>query len=73
LDLRVRARFLRLYYGTGPRGRAGVEGVFTASPDAMRIGCEHFAGQKHDWRAVGRVLAGGAPILARAALRTPRD
>jgi flavin-dependent dehydrogenase len=64
LDLRVRARFLQLYYGRGPRVRAGVERVFTDSPDVMRIGCEHFGGQTHDWRAVGKVLIRGASMLA---------
>jgi hypothetical protein len=64
LDLRVRARFLQFYYGTGPRVRAGVEHVFTDSPDAMRIGCEHFGGQAHDWRSVGKVLVRGASMLA---------
>jgi flavin-dependent dehydrogenase len=64
LDLRVRARFLQLYYGTGPRTRAGVERVFTDSPDAMRIGCEHFGGQAHDWRSVGKVLVRAASMLA---------
>jgi flavin-dependent dehydrogenase len=56
-DLRIRTRFLRLYYGPT---RAEVERFFVESPEAMRIGCEHFAAQPHDWLLVGEVVARGA-------------
>jgi flavin-dependent dehydrogenase len=63
-DLRIRARFLRLYYGPA---RADVERFFVDAPDAMHIGCEHFAAQPHDWLRVGEVVARGAAAwLARA-------
>jgi flavin-dependent dehydrogenase len=63
-DLRIRARFLRLYYGPA---RAEVERFFVESTDAMHIGCEHFAAQPHDWLTVGEVFARGAAMwIARA-------
>jgi flavin-dependent dehydrogenase len=63
-DLRIRAWFLRLYYGPA---RAEVERLFVESADAIKIGCEHFAAQPHDWLTVAEVLARGvATWLARA-------
>jgi flavin-dependent dehydrogenase len=63
-DLRIRTRFVRLYYGPA---RADVERFFAQSPEAMRIGCEHFAAQPHDWLLVGEVVARGAATwIARA-------
>jgi flavin-dependent dehydrogenase len=56
-DLRIRARFVRLYYGSA---RADVERFFVESPEALHIGCEHFAAQPHDWLGVGEVIARGA-------------
>jgi flavin-dependent dehydrogenase len=62
-DLRVRTRFLSLYYGAS---RAVVERAFVESPDALYVGCQHFAAQPHDWLQVGEVVArGGATLLAR--------
>jgi flavin-dependent dehydrogenase len=63
-DLRVRALFLRAFYGPA---RAEVERFFVGSPDAMHIGCEHFAARPHDWLLVGEVAArGSAQWMARA-------
>lgn len=56
-DLRVRAWFLRLFYGPA---RADVERFFLESPDAMWIGCEHFAARPHDWLSVAEVAARGS-------------
>jgi flavin-dependent dehydrogenase len=62
-DLRVRAAFARLYYGAA---RVEVERFFTESPEAMFIGCRHFAAWPQDWLQVGEVVArGGARLLAR--------
>jgi flavin-dependent dehydrogenase len=64
LDLRIRALFLRAFYGPA---RAEVERFFVGSPDAMQIGCEHFAARPHDWLRVGEVAArGSAQWVARA-------
>jgi flavin-dependent dehydrogenase len=64
LDLRIRARFVRAYYGPA---RAELERFFVGSPDAMQIGCEHFAARPHDWLTVGEVVArGSAQWVARA-------
>jgi flavin-dependent dehydrogenase len=57
LDLRIRALFLRAYYGPA---RAEVERFFVRSPEAMQIGCEHFAAMPHDWLSVGGVAARGS-------------
>jgi flavin-dependent dehydrogenase len=56
-DLRVRALFLRAYHGPA---RADVERFFVESPDALYVGCEHFAARPHDWVRVGEVAARGA-------------
>jgi flavin-dependent dehydrogenase len=62
-DLRVRVAFARLFYGAA---RVEVERFFTESPDAMFVGCRHFAAQPQDWLKVGEVVArGGARLLAR--------
>jgi menaquinone-9 beta-reductase len=55
-DLRLRVRLMSLYYG---RWRGEVEGFLTESPDALFVGCEHFAAQPHDWLQVGEVVARG--------------
>jgi flavin-dependent dehydrogenase len=61
-DLRIRGRFARFY--TGP-ARSEVERFFAESPDALFIGCQHFAAQPHDWVTVAEVAArGGARLLA---------
>jgi flavin-dependent dehydrogenase len=59
-DLRIRARFVRLFYGPD---RAEVERFLTGSPDPLLVGCQHFAAQPHDWIKVGEVVAGGAARL----------
>jgi hypothetical protein len=64
LDLRIRTRFVHAYYGPA---RAEVERFFVGSPDAMQIGCEHFAARPHDWLTVGEVVARGSALwVARA-------
>jgi flavin-dependent dehydrogenase len=65
-DLRIREWFLHLYYGPA---RGDVERFFVESTDAMRIGCEHFAAQSHDWLTAGEVLARGAAMWAARAIR----
>ncbi len=59
-DLRIRTRFVRLFYGPD---RAVVERVLTASPDPLFVGCQHFADQPYDWLKVGEVVAAGAAGL----------
>jgi flavin-dependent dehydrogenase len=59
-DLRIRARFVRLFYGAS---RAEVERFFTESPDALHVGCQHFAAQPIDWLKVSEVLGRGAARL----------
>ncbi len=67
LDLRVRALFLRAYHGPA---RAELERFFVESPDALYVGCEHFAARPHDWVRVGEVVArGAARWIARAITR----
>jgi flavin-dependent dehydrogenase len=61
-DLRIRARLLRLFYGPD---RPEVERLLAESPDALFVGCQHFAMQPYDWLKVGEVVArGGARLLA---------
>jgi hypothetical protein len=62
-DLRIRARLMRLFYGPD---RLEVERFLIDSPEALFVGCQHFAMQPHDWLQVGEVVArGGARLLAR--------
>lgn len=71
-DLRIRTAFVRLFYGPA---RAEVERFMLESPDALLIGCEHFAARPHDWLTVGEVLGRGVARLVghriSAALRWP--
>jgi flavin-dependent dehydrogenase len=60
-DLRVRSRLMGLYYGPS---RAEVEGFLAESPDALFVGCQHFAAQPYDWLKVGEVVGRGAGRLA---------
>ncbi len=60
-DLRIRARLMGLYYGPS---RAEVEGFLAESPDALFVGCQHFAAQPYDWIKLGEVVGRGAARLA---------
>jgi len=59
-DLRIRTRFVRLFYGPA---RPEVERFFTGSPEALHIGCKHFAAQPQEWSQVMEVMARGAASL----------
>ncbi len=60
-DLRIRTRLMGLYYGPA---RAEVEGFLAESPDALFVGCQHFAAQPYDWLKVSEVVGRGAARLA---------
>jgi len=60
-DLRIRGRLMGLYYGPS---RAEVEGFLAESPDALFVGCQHFAAQPYDWIRLGEVVGRGAARLA---------
>jgi flavin-dependent dehydrogenase len=60
-DLRIRSRLMSLYYGPS---RSDVEGFLAESPDALFVGCQHFAAQPYDWLKVGEVVARGVTRLA---------
>ena len=59
-DLRIRTRFVRLFYGPS---RAQVERFLLETPDALYVGGQHFAAQPYDWLKLGEVLARGAAEL----------
>ena len=61
-DLRIRTRFVRHFYGPS---RPEVERLLTESPDAIYVGCQHFAAQPYDWTRLASVLVRGAAELAR--------
>jgi flavin-dependent dehydrogenase len=56
-DLRIRHRFVSLFYGPA---RPAVERFFAGCPDAVYVGCQHFAGDPYDAMKLGEVLARGA-------------
>jgi flavin-dependent dehydrogenase len=60
-DLRIRCRFAHLFYGPE---RPSVERFFTHAPDALHVGCQHFAAQGYDWLYLGEALARGAAMIA---------
>lgn len=60
-DLRIRSRFANLFYGPE---RPSVERFFTQAPDALHVGCQHFAAQGYDWLYLGEALARGATMIA---------
>ena len=60
-DLRVRWRLMGLYYGPS---RDEVEGLLAESPDALFVGCQHFAAQPYDWLRVAEVVGRGIARLA---------
>jgi flavin-dependent dehydrogenase len=60
-DLRIRTRLMGLYYGPS---REEVEGFLAESPDALFVGCQHFAAQPYDWLKVSEVVGRGAARLA---------
>jgi flavin-dependent dehydrogenase len=45
-DLGTRVRLMGLYYGPW---RDEVEAFLAETPDALFVGCQHFAAQPHDW------------------------
>jgi flavin-dependent dehydrogenase len=51
-DLRIRVRLMGLFYG--PR-RSEVEAFLAGAPDALFVGCQHFAAQPKDWAKVAEV------------------
>ncbi|HEY5240192.1 MAG TPA: NAD(P)/FAD-dependent oxidoreductase [Polyangiaceae bacterium] len=59
-DLRIRTRFVRLFYGPA---RPEVERFLAETPDALYLGCQHFAAQPYDWVKLADVLARGAARL----------
>jgi flavin-dependent dehydrogenase len=64
-DLRIRTRFVRLFYGPA---RARVERFLTETPDALHVGSQHFAAQPYDWLKLAEVLARGASELVGLAI-----
>jgi menaquinone-9 beta-reductase len=60
-DLRIRTRFAHLFYGPE---RPSVERFFTHAPDALHVGCQHFAAQGYDLLYLGEALARGAAMIA---------
>jgi flavin-dependent dehydrogenase len=56
-DLRIRTRFMRLFYGPA---RSRMERLLTDSPDLLYVGSQHFGAQPYDWWKVGRVALQGA-------------
>jgi flavin-dependent dehydrogenase len=62
-DLRIRAFFMRLFFGPG---RSHAERLLTDSPDMLHVGCQHFAAQSCDWLKVGKVAMRGAAKLIAA-------
>jgi flavin-dependent dehydrogenase len=65
-DLRIRTRLMGLFYG---RWRAEVETFLAESPDALFVGCQHFAAQPYDWLKLGEVVGRGASLLAAIGIR----
>lgn len=64
-DLRIRTRFVRLFYGAT---RPDVERFLLESPDALFVGCQHFAAQPYDWLRLVPVLVNGTARLANVAI-----
>ena len=59
-DLRIRTAFLRFFYGTA---RPEIERLMTSGPDAIQVGCRHFAAHPQDLWQVAEVVALGATRL----------
>ncbi len=64
-DMRVRARFMRLFHGPG---RAPMERLLTRSPDLLHLCSTHFGAQRRDWRRIGRVARRAAIEVAASLL-----
>lgn len=64
-DLRIRARFLRYYYGPL---RSELERFAVECPMALLVGARHFGARPPDWLAVGQVVGRCVARLARARL-----
>jgi flavin-dependent dehydrogenase len=62
-DLRMRVRAMRLFYGAR---RTQVERCLTESPDAIFLGCQHFAAQTYDWLRLLEVVGRAGARLAAA-------
>jgi flavin-dependent dehydrogenase len=62
-DLRIRLRLMGLFYGPW---RTDVEDFLVETPDALFVGCQHFAAQPHDWARVAGVAGQGAARFAAA-------
>jgi flavin-dependent dehydrogenase len=62
-DLRIRVRLMGLFYGPW---RDEVESFLAATPDALFVGCQHFAAQPHDWARIAEVAGHGAARVAGA-------
>jgi len=60
-DLRLRTRLMGLFYGSS---RAEVEAFLAESPDALFVGCQHFAAHPYDWIKVSEVVGRGVARLA---------
>jgi hypothetical protein len=56
-----------LFYGPW---RAEVETFLAATPDALFVGCQHFAAQPHDWARVAAVAGYAAAHAGRARIAT---
>jgi menaquinone-9 beta-reductase len=60
-DLRIRTWFLRFFYGPA---RPRIEQFMTELPDAIHVGCQHFAAAPQDpWKLAQVVALGGAGLL----------
>jgi flavin-dependent dehydrogenase len=53
IDLAIRSRATRLFYGAS---RAGTEDFLLRSPDALHVGCQHFAAQRVDRARLAAVM-----------------
>ena len=60
-DLRIRTWFLRFFYGPA---RPRIERFMTELPDAIHVGCQHFAAAPQDpWKLAQVVALSGAGLL----------
>lgn len=60
-DLRIRSWFLKYFYGPA---RPQLERLMTDTPDAIHVGCQHFAAAPHDlWKVAQVVSLGAARML----------
>jgi flavin-dependent dehydrogenase len=64
-DLCIRTRFVTLFYGPA---RAEVERFLLESPDALLLGCQHFAARPYDLLKLAEVLGHGGARWAAFAI-----